>query len=109
MAQPAGTHWPSEARTLLKHQIYKRYVDCWMGKILQRFPTATIVDAFAGPGSYSDGHDGSSIVIAKAFLAHSGIDRFNTLRLICNESRPDRRDALAQRVAEMPVAPKLDI
>jgi hypothetical protein len=45
LAQPTGTEWPSEPRTLLKHQIYKRYVDCWMGKILQRLPSASIVDA----------------------------------------------------------------
>lgn len=102
MAQPAGTEWLSEPRTLIKHQIYKRYVDCWMGKILQRFPSATIVDAFAGPGAYSDGPDGSSIVIAKAFLNHTGNARFRPLRLICNEKRPDRRDALERRMAALP-------
>lgn len=99
MAQPTDTEWPSEPRTLLKHQIYKRYVDCWMGKILQVFPTATIVDAFAGPGAYSDGPDGSSLVIAKANLNHTGRSRFKTLRLVCNEMRADRNAALARRLA----------
>lgn len=48
MAKPTPTEWPSEPRTLLKHQIYTRYIHCWMGKILQVFPSATVVDAFAG-------------------------------------------------------------
>lgn len=107
MAQPTATEWPSEPRTLLKHQIYKRYVDCWMGKILQTFPSASIVDAFAGPGAYSDGPDGSSLVIAKAFLDHTGRQRFRTLRLICNESRADRNEALARRLAALPADPRL--
>lgn len=107
MAQPTSTEWPSEPRTLIKHQIYKRYVDCWMGKILQRFPSAGIVDAFAGPGAYSDGPDGSPLVLAKAFLHHSGRTRFHPLRLICNESRADRQGALAARIAELPPDPNL--
>lgn len=108
MAQPTTTEWPSEPRTLLKHQIYKRYVDCWMGKILQRFPSASIVDAFAGPGAYSDGPDGSPLVIAKAFLNHSGRQRFRALRLICNEERTDRNEALARRLATLPTDPRLE-
>lgn len=108
MAQPTDTEWPSEPRTLLKHQIYKRYVDCWMGKILQTFPSASIVDAFAGPGGYSDGPDGSSLVIAKAFLNHTGRERFRTLRLICNEARADRNEALARRLAALPTDARLE-
>lgn len=102
MPKPAGTEWPSEPRTLLKHQIYRRYVQCWMGKILQRFPSASIVDAFAGPGRYSDGPAGSPIVIARAFLEHRARRRFGTLRLICNEARTDRRELLRRRVLELP-------
>ncbi len=107
MAQPTDTEWPSEPRTLLKHQIYKRYVDCWMGKILQGFPSGTIVDAFAGPGAYSDGPDGSSLVMARANLNHTGRLRFNTLRLVANEKRADRNVALASRLARLPVDPRL--
>jgi three-Cys-motif partner protein len=109
MAQPSSIEWPSEPRTLLKHQIYKQYADCWMGKILQRFPSATIVDAFAGPGAYSDGPDGSPLVIAKAFLGHSGRERFKPLRLICNESRTDRNEALRRRIDGLPAHPSLKL
>jgi hypothetical protein len=50
MPQPTGTLWRSEPRTLLKHQVYRWYLHCWMGKICQTFPTSAIVDGFAGPG-----------------------------------------------------------
>jgi three-Cys-motif partner protein len=80
-----------------------------MAKICQKFPASAIVDGFAGPGFYEDGPDGSPIVIANTFLEHSGLARFNLLRLICLEKRPDRRDALAERLGSLPKLPKLDI
>lgn len=109
MGQPRDTLWNSEPRTLLKHQAYRQYLHCWMGKICQSFQNATIVDAFAGPGVYLDGPDGSPVVIAKTFLEHSRLPRFGVLRLICLELRPDRWDSLTERLAILPQAPRLDI
>jgi three-Cys-motif partner protein len=109
MPPPSGTLWRSEPRTLLKYQVYQWYLDCWMGKICQKFPASTIVDCFAGPGFYEDGPDGSPIVIANAFLEHSKLTSFNRLRLICLEKRPDRRDALAGRLGGLRHPPKLDL
>jgi three-Cys-motif partner protein len=109
MGQPTEPLWNSEPRTLLKHQIYRQYLHCWMGKICQSFRTSTVVDAFAGPGSYLDGPDGSPVVIAKTFTEHSRRPRFKLLRLICLEKRPDRRDLLATRIAGLPRVPRLDV
>jgi three-Cys-motif partner protein len=109
MPPPTGTLWRSEPRTLLKHQVYRWYLHCWMGKICQKFPAASIVDGFAGPGFYEDGPDGSPVVIANTYIEHLGRDRFNLLRLICVERRPDRHDALAERLAGLPRLPKLDV
>ena len=102
MTQPSTREWASEPRTLLKHQIYKRYLDCWMPKILQVFPAATVVDAFAGPGAYTDGPQGSPLVIARAFLDHTSRDRFRDLTLLFNEARQDRRDSLQARIDGLP-------
>jgi len=109
MGQPADTLWNSEPRTLLKHQVCRQYLRCWMGKICQSFQSAAIVDAFAGPGAYQDGPDGSPVVIAKTFLEHSLPPRFNQLRLICQEKRADRRDSLARLLADLPNARRIDI
>jgi three-Cys-motif partner protein len=107
MGQPTDTLWRSQPRTLLKHQVYRQYLHCWMGKICQTFRNAAIVDAFAGPGAYLDGPDGSPVVIAKTFLEHSRQERFGALRLICLEMREDRRDYLAARMAALPRVPRL--
>ena len=109
MGQPTDTIWMSQPRTLLKHQVYRRYLHCWMGKICQKFRTSAIVDGFAGPGIYLDGPDGSSVVIAKTFLEHSRTTSFNLLRLICVEKRPDRRDLLTSRLERLPKIPRLNI
>lgn len=109
MPQPKDTLWPSEPRVLIKHQVYRHYLQCWMGKICQRFNVATVVDAFAGPGEYSDGPDGSPLVIAKTFLEHTAFSRFNRLRLVCLEKRPDRVAHLAKKLASLPQTPKLQL
>ena len=109
MGQPTDKLWNSQPRTLLKHQVYRQYLHCWMGKICQKFRNSAIVDGFAGPGIYLDGPDGSSVVIAKTFLEHSRLAAFNRLRLICVEKRPDRRDSLASRMERLPKVPRLNI
>jgi hypothetical protein len=49
------------------------------------------------------------VVIANTYIEHSRRDRFNLLRLICVERRPDRCNALAERLAGLPSLPKLDV
>jgi three-Cys-motif partner protein len=80
-----------------------------MGKICQSFQDATIVDAFAGPGRYSDGAEGSPLVIARTFLSHGSHARFGRLRLLLVEERDDRRQWLAKELASLPTSPKLQI
>jgi three-Cys-motif partner protein len=109
MAPPEEMLWDSQPRTLIKHQVYRHYLQCWMGKICRTFPVSAVVDAFAGPGQYKDGPDGSPVVVAKTFLDHSARADFNELRLVCLEKRQDRRDHLASRMAQLPHTPKLKI
>src|SRR5260370_4227462 len=109
MGQPRDTLWTSQPRTLLKHQVYRRYLHCWMGKICQRFQNSAIVDGFAGPGAYVDGPDGSPVVIPTTFLEHSLRPKFNLLRLIFLEKDPHRRDHLATRVAALANVPLLNV
>lgn len=55
--------YPSDTYTRLKHAFYRRYIACWMGKILQGHfgADATVVEGFSGSGKYSDGPDGSAL------------------------------------------------
>ncbi|MFF5054015.1 three-Cys-motif partner protein TcmP [Micromonospora sp. NPDC000663] len=107
MPPPQDTLWRSQPRVLIKHQVYRHYLQCWMGKICRSFDQSSIVDAFSGPGQYLDGPDGSPLVISKTFLEHSAFSQFNTLRFICNEKRADRREHLTRKMKELPPSPKL--
>ncbi len=101
------TVWRSDPHTLVKHLVYGHYLNCWMPKILQKFPSATIVDAFAGPGVYSDGPPGSPILVAKTFLEHTAHARFGTLNVLCLEQRPDRTEWLRREIEMLGPTPKL--
>lgn len=103
------TVWRSDPHTLVKHLVYRHYLECWMPKILQKFPTATIVDGFAGPGVYEDGPVGSPLLVAKTFLNHAAYARFNSLRILCLEQRPDRVDRLRAEIAALGPTPKLQM
>jgi three-Cys-motif partner protein len=103
------TVWRSDPHTLVKHMVYRHYLECWMPKILQRFPSATIVDAFAGPGEYEDGPDGSPLLVAKTYLRHSAYGRFGRLRIVCLEQREDRAERLRKNVAALGTTPKLTV
>lgn len=101
------TVWRSDPHTLVKHLVYGHYLNCWMPKILQKFPNATIVDGFAGPGVYSDGPPGSPILVAKTFLGHAAHARFGNLHILCLDQRPDRAARLRQEIAALGDTPKL--
>ena len=103
------TIWPSDPHTLVKHLVYRHYLECWMPKILQRFPQATIVDAFAGPGIYEDGLDGSPILAARTFLSHTAYARFGELTLVCLEKEAARVQSLHERFAALGATPKLKV
>lgn len=103
------TVWRSDPHTLVKHLVYRHYLACWMPKILQAFPAATIVDAFAGPGVYEDGPDGSPILVAKAFLEHAAYRRFGNLHIVCQEHRADRVDRLRQQIVGLGDLPNLTV
>ncbi len=92
---------------MVKHLVYRHYLECWMSKILQRFPRATIVDAFAGPGTYKDSLHGSPLLIAKTYRDHIAHPRFGDLDLLCLEGREDRSERLRHELAALGAIPKL--
>lgn len=74
------TVWKSDAPNQLKHLVYRHYQKCRMAKIFQKFPEATIVNGFAGPGMYDDGPPGSLVVVGRCFLEHTARRRFGRLK-----------------------------
>ena len=80
------TLWKLEPATAAKHRLYKRYLDAWWPILLQTTrtgyirPRVTYVDAFAGPGKYIDGEEGSPVFVLDRLLRHDAVDRMNLTR-----------------------------
>ena len=99
-----GTLWDLEPATAAKHRLYKRYLDAWWPKLLQRSPggylqpRVTYLDAFAGPGRYKGGEEGSPVFALRRLLNHSAVDRMQLskerVRLIFIEREQDRHEYL---------------
>ena len=70
MSKIIRTVWDIEPHTAKKHEILRRYFQAWL-PILGRYNSRLLyIDAFAGPGEYSKGEDGSPLVILKAARDH---------------------------------------
>jgi three-Cys-motif partner protein len=74
--------WPLEPATAAKHRLYQRYLDAWWPILLQ--PSSwdnklrdrvTYLDAFAGPGRYKGGEEGSPVFALARLLNHAAADR----------------------------------
>ncbi len=64
------TVWDADAHTLAKHKILAEYLCAWMPIMTKRFQRGPLryIDAFAGPGAYTDGSPGSPIIALKVAL-----------------------------------------
>ncbi len=97
--------WKLEPATAAKHKLYRRYLDAWWPKMLQPSakegwwrPRVTYVDAFAGPGLYEDGEDGSPVFVLDRLLRHAAVPRMglsqDRVRLVFIEKQRDRYEHL---------------
>lgn len=74
--------WKLQPATEAKHRLYKRYLDGWWPIMLQQswVHRLTYVDAFAGPGEYEDGEDGSPTFVLDRLLHHESLERMGLRR-----------------------------
>ena len=97
----ADVLWPLEPATAAKHRLYKRYLDAWWPILLQPrsrdgwlWPRVTYLDAFAGPGRYLGGEEGSPVFALQRLLRHDAAERMHLsrdrVRLLFMEKRRDR-------------------
>lgn len=105
------TLWNLEPATVAKHRLYKRYLDAWWPIMLQPNQRSrwqrryvTYVDAFAGPGEYKDGEDGSPVFVLDRLLKHNAVERMqlsrDRVRLVFIEKRHDRFEHLRQKLTD---------
>ena len=73
-----NTIWPISPHAVAKHHILMKYVQAWapilaIGSNDRRF---IYIDGFAGPGEYSNGEDGSPVVVLKSLKGHRSANKF---------------------------------
>ncbi len=70
VTEPSTTTWEMKPHTRVKHKILEGYLQAWFPILLSWNKRVVYVDAFAGPGEYENGEDGSPIVALKAAADH---------------------------------------
>jgi three-Cys-motif partner protein len=105
----ADTFWPLEPATAAKHRLYRRYLAAWWPIMLQPTPKGflrprvTYLDAFAGPGRYKDGEEGSPVFALRGLLTHGAAGRMllnrDRVRLLFMERDGARFESLQAELA----------
>lgn len=101
---PRTTRWPIEPHTQAKHLILARYLKAWLPIMASFNGRIVYIDAFAGPGRYSKGEEGSPLIALKALLGNS---MFASVRRRCNvvfffiEEDQQRANALKEELSQL--------
>ncbi len=70
MAVPSKTTWPLDPHTLAKHEILRRYLQCWFPILNKYHGRIVYIDGFCGPGRYSKGEAGSPLIALDVAASH---------------------------------------
>ncbi len=105
MPPSTTTLWKLEKHTLGKHGVLKEYLAAWLPIILSRFDRARFIDAFAGPGEYLKGEEGSPLIVLNALRTHKAQPMMKgSLECVFIEKEPKQfahlRDLIRQREAD---------
>ncbi len=104
MTKPADPLWNLEAHSRGKHHILRRYIDAWLPIMSSSYSRVVIVDAFAGPGRYLGGEEGSPLILLNAYLNHSyRAHMASEVVYLFIEERRDRVDHLRSEIARLTI------
>ena len=97
---PSETLWPLEPHTTGKHLVLGNYMDAWLPIMLQRNERILFIDAFAGPGEYADGEEGSPLIALNALLKRRDLNTLGgRIDYLFIEKDPERARHLEDVVA----------
>jgi three-Cys-motif partner protein len=96
MALPSEVLWNRDPHTEAKHAMLAEYLKAWFPIMASSWASTgiTYVDAFAGPGEYTDGGWGSPVIALRAATAPGVSGHETELRMVFIEERADRLDHL---------------
>lgn len=85
---PQETIWDMDDHTPAKHALLRAYLIRWMSIIRNTQLPAVYVDAFAGPGRYRGGEEGSPVLVLNLLSGGRGMS--NDVSFVFLETREDR-------------------
>lgn len=91
--------WPLEPQTHGKHIVLQAYLNAWFPILGTTQGRILFIDAFAGPGAYKTGEDGSPLIALKTYEAHRARSTFKEVVFVFIEERKDRAEHLETLVA----------
>lgn len=111
MAVPTSVLWDRDPHTAAKHDLLRRYLMAWFPILATGFPgqALTYVDAFAGPGEYACGSEGSPLIALRQALRQEVISQVSQANLIFieeNQARHAHLDTVVERVFPSASRPK---
>ena len=68
---PEPTLWELGSHTLGKHLVLRSYLDAWLPIMTRWNGRVLVIDAFAGPGEYEGGENGSPVIAIDALVSHT--------------------------------------
>ena len=96
------TLWPVEDHTLGKHRVLKNYMGAWLAIMRRWNGRVLFIDAFAGPGEYAGGEDGSPIIALKSLIDHRAKEKMpGAITYMFIESEPARKRHLEDVVKQL--------
>ncbi len=92
---PRTTTWPLEAHTKGKHMVLENYMGAWLPIMTRWNGLVLFIDAFAGPGEYSGGEEGSPVIALRALIDHRAKNQMRSeIRYIFIEKDRERYEHL---------------
>ncbi len=92
---PKTTLWKLDSHTIGKHLVLRSYLDAWLPIMTKWNGRVLIIDAFAGPGMYEKGEEGSPVVAIRALANHRAEIR-NEVRYLFIEKDTTRYEHLVE-------------
>lgn len=94
---PRTTTWPLEPHTQGKHLVLEHYMGAWLPIMTRWNGRVLFIDAFAGPGEYSDGEPGSPVIALRSLIGHRAKGQMRSeINYLFIENDSGRCERLAQ-------------
>ena len=94
---PRTPTWPFTPHTKGKHMVLQHYMGAWLPIMTKWNGRVLFIDAFAGPGEYSGGEEGSPVIALRTLIEHRAKNEMRSeINYLFIEKKPERCEYLTQ-------------